>query len=61
MRKLRRFIVYCALQVSCPVEKVNRQWLSSVKIQLHYKSQRLSVYMYIVTETGAIPQPFLDN
>ena len=23
---------YCALQVSCPVRKVNRQWLSSVEL-----------------------------
>ena len=37
-------------KVSCPVEGVNRL---KCLIQLHYKSQRLSVY--IVTETGAIP------
>ena len=26
---LNEFCSYCALQVSCPVERVNRQWLSS--------------------------------
>ena len=36
--------VYSALQVGCPVDKVNRQWLSGI-IKLGCLEQRLAVYI----------------